>query len=115
VVTSTRVFLPGIKRPAGGRGAWHSAPDARGFFVHHGIGLDAARVLLDLATVYDQHGETAELKRLGAEMVPIFSSRDVHPEALAALALFQKAAAAERVDRALLERIAAELQRTATD
>jgi tetratricopeptide (TPR) repeat protein len=88
--------------------------EARDFFVQHGIGLDAARVLLDLATVYDQRGDAAELKRLAAEMVPIFTSRDVHPEALAALALFQKAAAAEQVDRALLEGIAAELQKTAT-
>jgi hypothetical protein len=83
---------------------------ARDFFVRQGIGLDAARVLLDLATVYAQRGATAELKQLSAEMVPIFASRDVHPEALAALALFQQAAAAEQVDRALLEHIAAELQ-----
>ena len=87
--------------------------EARDFFVGHEIGLDAARVLLDLATVYDRRGDGAELKRLAAEMVPIFASRDVHPEALAALALFQKAAAAEQVDRALLDRIARELQRTA--
>jgi hypothetical protein len=37
---------------------------------------------------------------------------DVHPEALAVLALFQGAAGAEQVDRALLERIAGALQRT---
>jgi len=87
--------------------------EARDFFVRHEIGLDAARVLLDLATVYDRRGDSAELKRLAAKMVPIFASRDVHPEALAALALFQKAAAAEQVDRALLDRIASDLQRTA--
>ena len=58
-------------------------------------------------------GDGAELKRLAAEIVPIFASRDVHPEALAALALFQKAAAAEQVDRALLDRNASEPQRTA--
>ncbi|HEV7507479.1 MAG TPA: tetratricopeptide repeat protein [Thermoanaerobaculia bacterium] len=86
---------------------------AYGFFVQHGIGLDAARVLLDLATVYAQRGETAELKRLAAEMVPVFASRDVHPEALAALALFQKAAEAEQVDRGLLEGIASSLRRGA--
>ena len=84
--------------------------EARDFFVRHEIGFDAAMVLLDLATVYDLRGDGAELKRLAAEMVPIFASRDVHPEALAALALFQKAAAAEQVDRALLDRIAKELE-----
>jgi tetratricopeptide (TPR) repeat protein len=86
--------------------------EARDFFVQHEIGLDAARVLLDLATVHAQRGNAAELKRLGAEMVPIFTSRDLHPEALAALALFQKAVEAERVDRTLLDQIAARLQRT---
>lgn len=85
--------------------------EARDFFVQREIGLDAARVLLDLATVYAQRGETAELKRLAAEMVPLFASRDVHPEALAALALFQKAAEAEQVDLGLLEGIASSLRR----
>jgi tetratricopeptide (TPR) repeat protein len=65
-------------------GRWEEAEaalqEARAFFVQHGIRLDAARVLLDLATVYDQRGETAELKRLAAEMVPIFSSQDVSAE-----------------------------------
>lgn len=84
--------------------------EARDFFVRHEIGFDAATVLLDLATVYDRRGDGVELKRLAAEMVPIFASRDVHPEALAGVALFQKAAAAEQVDRALLDRIAKELQ-----
>ena len=70
-------------------------------------------VLLDLAMVYDPRGDGTVLKHLAAEMVPIFTPRDVHPEALAALALFQKAAAAEQVDRALLDRITTELSRTA--
>jgi tetratricopeptide (TPR) repeat protein len=84
--------------------------EARSFFIQHGIGLDAARVLLDLATVYAQRGDTAELKRLAAEMVPVFASRDVRPEALAALALFQKAAEAEQIDRTLLDRIVSSLR-----
>jgi tetratricopeptide (TPR) repeat protein len=87
--------------------------EARDFFVQRGIGFDAAMVLLDLATIYAQRGETAELKRLAAEMVPVFASRDVHPEALAALALFQKAAEAEQVDLGLLEGIASSLRRGA--
>jgi tetratricopeptide (TPR) repeat protein len=88
--------------------------EARDFFVQRGIGFDAAMVLLDLATVYAQRGETAELKRLAAEMVPVFASRDVHPEALAALALFQKAAEAEQIDRALLDRIVSSLRQGTT-
>jgi hypothetical protein len=74
-------------------------------------GVELARLAVEIAGRLD---EERYGQGLGAEMVPIFASRDVHPEALAALALFQKAAAAEQIDRALLDRIARELQRTAT-
>jgi tetratricopeptide (TPR) repeat protein len=80
-------------------------------FIEHGIGFDAARVSLDLATVYLHQGRTSELKRLAAEMVPVFESRDVHQEALAALLLFRQAADAEEVTLGLVERIAGYLQR----
>ncbi len=86
--------------------------EARDGFVERGIGFDAARVSLDLATVYLQQGRTGELKRLAAEMVPVFESRDVHQEALAALLLFRQAANAEEVTLGLLERIADYLQRS---
>jgi tetratricopeptide (TPR) repeat protein len=85
--------------------------EARDGFVERGIGFDAARVSLDLATVYLQQGRTGELKRLAAEMVPVFESRDVHQEALAALLLFRQAADAEEVTLGLLEKIAGYLQR----
>jgi tetratricopeptide (TPR) repeat protein len=84
--------------------------EARDGFIERGIGFDAARVSLDLATVYLQQGRTAELKRLAAEMVPVFESRDVHQEALAALLLFRQAADAEEVTLGLLERISDYLQ-----
>lgn len=85
--------------------------EARSGFVERGIGFDAALVSLDLATVFLKRGQTAELKRTAAEMVPIFESRDIHQEALAALLLFQRAAEAEEVTLDLLERIADYLQR----
>jgi tetratricopeptide (TPR) repeat protein len=85
--------------------------EARDGFIERGIGFDAARVSLDLATVYLQQGRTGELKRLAAEMVPVFESRDVHQEALAALLLFRQAADAEEVTLGLLERISDYLQR----
>jgi tetratricopeptide (TPR) repeat protein len=84
--------------------------EARDGFIERGIGFDAARVSLDLATVYLQQGRTADLKQLALEMVPIFESRDVHQEALAALLLFLKAADAEEVTLDLLERISSYLQ-----
>jgi tetratricopeptide (TPR) repeat protein len=85
--------------------------EARDGFVERGIGFDAAMASLDLATVYLQQGRTDELKRLAAEMVPVFESRDVHQEALAALLLFRQAADAEEVTLGLLERISDYLQR----
>jgi tetratricopeptide (TPR) repeat protein len=85
--------------------------EARDGFIARGIGFDAARVSLDLATVYLRQGKTGDIKRLAAEMVPVFESRDVHQEALAALLLFRQAADAEEVTLGLLERISDYLQR----
>ncbi len=85
--------------------------EARDAFVERGIGFDAALVSLHLAAVYAKKGDTGEMKRLAAEMVPIFESRDLHPEALAALAIFRQAAEAEEVTLGLLNRMATYLQR----
>jgi tetratricopeptide (TPR) repeat protein len=85
--------------------------EARDAFVERGIGFDAALVSLDLAMVYALRGESREVKRLAAEMVPIFESRDVHQEAIAALLIFKEAAEAERISLGLLDRIAAYLER----
>jgi hypothetical protein len=54
-----------------------------------------------------QRGETAVLKELAAELRPIFESGHVQPEALAAILLFQQAAEAEQVTRALLDQVRA--------
>jgi len=89
--------------------------EARDAFVERGIGFDAALVSLDLAMVYVQRGETAEIRRLAAEMVPIFESRDVHQEALAALLLVRRAAEAEEFNLALLQRVATFLHRARHD
>lgn len=86
--------------------------EARDAFLADDIAIDAALVALDLAILHMQRGETAALKDLAAELRPIFESGDVHPEALAAILLFQQAAEAEQVTRALLDQVAARLQRT---
>ncbi|HYO14601.1 MAG TPA: tetratricopeptide repeat protein [Thermoanaerobaculia bacterium] len=85
--------------------------EARDAFIERGIGFDAALVSLDLAAVYARRGEPGQVKRLAAEMLPIFESRDLHAEALAALAIFRQAAEAEEVTLDLLERMARYLQR----
>jgi len=79
-------------------------------FLRHGMGYDAALVSLDLAILYVQEGRTAELKRLAAEIGPIFESRDVHREALAALVLFKEACQEERLTLQLANQIARSLQ-----
>jgi tetratricopeptide (TPR) repeat protein len=75
-------------------------------FIELGIGYDVALVSLDLAGVCAQRGETAEVKRLAEEIVPIFLSRDVQPEAFVAIKLFQQAAAAERATVEMVDRVA---------
>lgn len=85
---------------------------ARDAFLERNIGFDAARVSLDLAMVYAILGEREALKQLAAEMVPIFESRDVHEEALAALLLFRQAAEAEEVTLDLLHQMATYFQRS---
>jgi tetratricopeptide (TPR) repeat protein len=89
--------------------------ETRDAFVARGIGFDAALVSLDLAALYARQGRTEEVKRLASEMVPIFESRDVHREALAALLLFKEAAEAERVTLSLLDQIVAYLERARLD
>lgn len=74
-------------------------------FIDRGIGYTAAMVCLDLASLYARLGRTGELRRLAAEMVPLFRSQDVHREALAALLLFHQAVEAERVTQSLIDQV----------
>lgn len=79
---------------------------ARDGFLAEGIPYDTALVALDLALVYAEQGRTAELKRLAAEMVPVFTSRQIHREALVALAFFQRAVEAERAEVEVVKSVA---------
>ena len=53
-----------------------------------------------------------ELKRLAAEMIPVFESRDDQRKALAAFLLVQKAAEAEQVTFALLQEVSTSLEKS---
>ncbi|HWM92261.1 MAG TPA: tetratricopeptide repeat protein [Thermoanaerobaculia bacterium] len=77
-----------------------------------GLGLDAALVSLELAMILLERSDTGELKRLAAEMIPVFESRDDHQKALAAFLLFQKAAETEQVTLGLLQEVASSLEQT---
>ena len=88
---------------------------ARDGFVAEGIPYDTALISLELATLYAEQGRTAELKRLAEEMVPIFASRQIHREALAALAFFRQAVEAEAASVEVVGRVASFLKRAQND
>jgi hypothetical protein len=80
------------------------------FFERH-MGYDAALVSLDLAVLYAEGGRVAELKSLAIEIMPVFESREVNREAMAALLMFQHAAQEERLTADLARQLAAFLKR----
>lgn len=79
--------------------------EARDAFIEETIGYDTALICLDLALLYARQGRSREMRQLAESMVPIFQSRDVHREALAALILFREAAVAETATLTLIERV----------
>jgi tetratricopeptide (TPR) repeat protein len=76
------------------------------------LGFDAALLSLDLARIYAQQDRSAEMRRLAEEMIPMFQSRDIHREAIAALLVFHKAAEMERVTLGLIRNVSNYLQET---
>jgi tetratricopeptide (TPR) repeat protein len=84
-------------------------------FLAEGIPYDTALVSMELALLYAEQGRTEDLKRLAAEMVPIFASRHIHREALAALSFFRQAVEAETAGAELVARIAVYLRRAEGD
>ncbi|HYO15297.1 MAG TPA: tetratricopeptide repeat protein [Thermoanaerobaculia bacterium] len=88
---------------------------ARDGFVGEGVTYDVALVSLDLALIYAEQGRTAELKRIAEETMPLFSSRPIHREALAALVLWAQAVRAEMASRELILEVASFLRRARHD
>jgi tetratricopeptide (TPR) repeat protein len=84
-------------RIAGGLGRLDDAERAlrevRRRFLAGGHGYDAALVTLDLAHLHLEKGRSAQVRVLAEELVDLFLSHDIHRQALAALAVFQKAVA----------------------
>lgn len=89
--------------------------NARNRYLAEGIGYDAALVSLDLADLYLEDRRTAEVRRLAEAMYSVFRAKDVHREAIAALTLFQRAAAAEQLEPTFLARLRDYLQRARRD
>lgn len=84
---------------------------ARNGFLSEGKPFDVALVSLDLALVYAEQNRVNELKRIAEEIVPIFSSHQIHREALAALSFWRKAVETETACLPLVTRIASFLKR----
>jgi tetratricopeptide (TPR) repeat protein len=84
---------------------------ARDGFLLSGAAYDTALVSFDLASLYAEQGRMAELKRLAEEMVPVFSSRQIHREALAALDYWRQAVESEGVGATVIASIAAFLKK----
>jgi tetratricopeptide (TPR) repeat protein len=84
---------------------------ARAGFQEQDAAYEIALVSLELAGLYAEQGRTAEIKRLAEEMVPIFSSRQIHREALAALALWCQAVQTETAGTELAAQVVSALKR----
>jgi hypothetical protein len=65
--------------------------------------------------LYAGQGRTEELKRLAADMVPIFASRHIHREALAALTFLRQAVEAEQASLEVVARVADFLRKAEHD
>lgn len=76
----------GLGRKAEAKALFYEAREALASF---GNPYRRALLLLDLAALHAEQGETAELRRIAEEILPIFTERKV-PEAEATLALLQK-------------------------
>ena len=108
-----RLWVEG--KVAAGLGRWEEAADrfaeVRDGFAAERLPYDAALAALDLGVAWARLGRTAEVRALAAEVLPVFRSRELKRETLAALLVLERAAAAEGASLALLEEAAARLRR----
>lgn len=88
---------------------------ARDGFIAEGILYDTALVSLELAVLYASQERTADLKQLAEEILPIFSSLQIHREALVAVSFLAQALEAERASFELVFRVADFLRRAEHD
>lgn len=84
-------------------------------FVERGYTMEAATAALELAVSLAERRQWSEVRELAGMLVPVFSSQEVEPEALAALAVFRDAVLAETVEVAVVREVLAFLQRVDRD
>jgi tetratricopeptide (TPR) repeat protein len=105
-------IVRGLGQPEKAEGLFLAARDG---FIKLGSAYDLALVSLELAGLYSVEGRHAELKRLAAEMVPIFASLQIHREAFAAFNLWYQAVQAEAAEAEMAARVATALRRARYD
>jgi tetratricopeptide (TPR) repeat protein len=80
-------------------------------FLEKGMAYDAALASMELAQVYARQQRHAEIRSLSEELLPIFQSRDLQREAIAALIMFQQAAEAETLTQGLIQEVTTRLHK----
>jgi tetratricopeptide (TPR) repeat protein len=88
---------------------------ARERFLADEVPYEAALVSLELAILYAEQDRIVELKRLATEILPIFTSLQIHREALAALMFLKQAVDSERLSVEVVTGIADFLNRAEAD
>lgn len=79
--------------------------EVRDAYIELALDYDAAVVSLELASVYVRQGRAGDLRRLAQEMLVVFTTREIHREALQALSYFCGAARLEEVGITLVREI----------
>ncbi len=83
--------------------------------VEAGLAYDAALVSLDLANLLARDHRFVEIRQLALEMFPIFQSRRIHREALAALILFRESISGGRADLTFIAEVRTFLEKARQD
>lgn len=83
--------------------------------LERGLVYDAAIACLDLAAFYAKHRRLPDLQRLAREMFPVFTSRRIHREALAALLLLRDNLSSGRAEPSFLDQVRGFLERSRHD
>jgi tetratricopeptide (TPR) repeat protein len=79
--------------------------EVRDAYIELSLDYDAAVISLELASVYVRQGRAGDLRHLAQEMLVVFTTREIHREALQALSFFCGAARMEGVGMALVREI----------
>lgn len=86
--------------------------EVRRGFMEQDLNYDVASVSLELAAMYMRQRRTTEIRELAAQMFPIFQSRDLHQQAIAALLLFQRAVQMDTLTLRMVEEVADVVRRS---